>query len=275
MSGWICSYRDIWSHPFFKGNGMRVAVWHWLLHHTAWQDCTHKVTGADITVRRGEVCFTQQQISDATGATRKQVREVLEYLTRVGSASKIGAKERANGGASVRANAKSLYAIVNYDKYQARGSEGANGGAKVTATKGPTKEQENNYNKKQEETPLPPKGEDAGFQAFWDAYPHRPGAKKNRKGALAKWSAAIKRGVTADTLMTGVERMKADPAVVRGFARDAVTWLNQEGWTDEVAAAQPGLRVVGNGPRIGDVRMISGAPMEYAGNGTGWIRVHA
>lgn len=270
MSGWICSHRKIWEHPFFKGNGMRVAVWHWLLHHAAWQDCTHRVSGAEISVKRGEVCFTQQQISDDTGATRKQVREVLEYLIRTEAAEKIGANVRAKDGAAVRANAKSLYAIVNYEKYQSRSAEGANETAKVWATKGPTKEQENNSNKR---TPLPPKGGDeTAFQAFWAAYPHRPGAKKNRKGALAKWN---KLGVTAEVIMAGVERMKSDPAVKRGYARDAVTWLNQEGWTDEIEAEKPGLRVVHSGPRIGDVKIINGNPMEYAGNGTGWIRIYA
>lgn len=107
---------------------------------------------------------------------------------------------------------------------------------------------------KKEDTPLPPKGGDeADFLMFWESYPHRAGAKKNRKGALAKWRAAIKRGVTAEDMMAGVERMKADPTVARGYARDAVTWLNQEGWTDEIAAQpsnvipMPGRTVLPNG----------------------------
>lgn len=72
-----------------------------------------------------------------------------------------------------------------------------------------------------------------GFQKFWDAYPHRGGVKRNRKGAEAKFSAALKRGVTVDQIMAGVSAMQSDPAVQRGFARDPVTWINQDGWTDE------------------------------------------
>lgn len=147
-NGWICSYRAIWDHPFFKGNGMRVAIWHWLLHNAAWQQTEHRVggakTGAKIRIERGEVCFSQQQIQDDTGASRKQVRDVIQWLIEGGKARKIGANDRANGGANVRANAKTLLAIDKYDEYQSKKLEGANEGANGRATLGPTKEQVNN-----------------------------------------------------------------------------------------------------------------------------------
>lgn len=147
-NGWICSYRAIWDHPFFKGNGMRVAIWHWLLHNAAWQQTEHRVggakTGAKIRIERGEVCFSQQQIQDDTGASRKQVRDVIQWLIEGGKARKIRANDRANGGANVRANAKTLLAIDKYDEYQSKKLEGANEGANSRATLGPTKEQVNN-----------------------------------------------------------------------------------------------------------------------------------
>ena len=117
MGGWVCSYRSIWGHPFFKGNGMRVAVWHWLLHHAAWKQTSHRFGHLTVRVERGEVCFSQQQIQDDTGATRRQVRDVLDWLILNGKASKIGANERANGGASVRANAKTILRIEKYEEY--------------------------------------------------------------------------------------------------------------------------------------------------------------
>lgn len=144
MSGWICSYRSIWDHPFFKGNGMRVAIWHWLLHKAAWKPAPHTIAGVKCTIRRGEVCFSQQQIQDDTGATRKQVREVLEWLLKRGKAVKIGANERANDGANIRANAKTILVIEKYDEYQSEEPSGANDGANDGATQGPTKEQDNN-----------------------------------------------------------------------------------------------------------------------------------
>ena len=260
MSGWFAVKRGITSHPIFYKRPDRAFVWLWMLETAAYKDTRQDAAGKPVEVKRGQVLTSYRQIEAATGVGIQVVRTLIKLLQ----------TERAvNTDAS---NGRMLITICNYEKYQSA-SKACNTAPNTEPTQRQhTKETREQDNKR---TPLPPKGEDAGFQAFWDAYPHRAGAKKNRKGALAKWSAAIKRGVTAGTLMAGVDRMRTDPAVVRGFARDAVTWLNQEGWTDEVAVAQPGLRVVGNGPRIGDVRMISGAPMEYAGNGTGWIRVHA
>lgn len=120
---------------------MRVAVWHWLLHHAAWKQTEHTVGGVKVRIDRGEVCFSQQQIQDETGATRKQVRDVIGWLLDGGKATKIGANERANGGAKVRANAKTILRIVKYDEYQSADEPRANDGASEGADERPTKEQ--------------------------------------------------------------------------------------------------------------------------------------
>ncbi len=136
-TGWICSYRTIWDHPFFKGKGMRVAVWHWLLHHAAWKQTRHRSGAVWLTVERGEVCFSQQQIQDDTGASRKQVRDVIDWLLEHEKASKIGANGRANEPAKLGANPKTLLRIDKYDEYQLHENKGPTEGP----TEGPTKEQ--------------------------------------------------------------------------------------------------------------------------------------
>ena len=72
------------------------------------------------------------------------------------------------------------------------------------------------------------------FADFWDAYPHRNGKKKNRQGAEAAFARAIKAGATIEDIAAGVDAMRRDPDVMRGYARDPTTWLNQRGWTDEI-----------------------------------------
>jgi len=74
----------------------------------------------------------------------------------------------------------------------------------------------------------------ADFSDFWEAYPHRNGKKKNRKGADAAFLRAIKAGAMVSDIAKGVEAMRRDPDVMRGYARDPTTWLNQQGWTDEI-----------------------------------------
>jgi uncharacterized protein YdaU (DUF1376 family) len=72
-----------------------------------------------------------------------------------------------------------------------------------------------------------------GFAEFWDAYPHR-GARRNRKGAEAKYAAAVRRGVPEQTIIEAARRAHDDRRVRDGYARDPTTWLSQEGWADEV-----------------------------------------
>lgn len=129
--------------------------------------------------------------------------------------------------------------------------------------------------------PPTPQGGDDRFQEFWDAYPHRNGQKKNRKGAEAKFAAALKRGVTAEQILAGVKAMGQFPDVQRGFARDPVTWLNQQGWTDEPPAT--GLTVINGGkpyktdyqgrPEIGSEMVnAKGHRLRYINHYDGWMR---
>lgn len=77
------------------------------------------------------------------------------------------------------------------------------------------------------------------FEEFWNAYPHRNGTKKGRKPAEAKYRAAVKRGVPEQAIIDGARAAWRHPDVLRGFARDPTTWLNQAGWEDSVTTHPP------------------------------------
>jgi uncharacterized protein YdaU (DUF1376 family) len=70
------------------------------------------------------------------------------------------------------------------------------------------------------------------FSEFWDCYPHRDG-KRNRAGAEKAFAKASRR-VSEQTIIDGARAAHGDRRVRDGFARDPTTWLNQEGWADEV-----------------------------------------
>lgn len=74
----------------------------------------------------------------------------------------------------------------------------------------------------------------ARFDEFWAAYPHRGGAKRGRKPAEAKYLAAVKAGASEQDIIDGAKRAAMDRQVRAGFARDPTTWLNQDGWNDEI-----------------------------------------
>lgn len=74
----------------------------------------------------------------------------------------------------------------------------------------------------------------ARFEEFWDAYPHRGGAKKGKAAAIKAWARAIKSGADPEAILVGAAAYHRDAMVLRGFAKDPATWLNQQGWTDEI-----------------------------------------
>jgi hypothetical protein len=72
------------------------------------------------------------------------------------------------------------------------------------------------------------------FDEFWTVYPHRNGAKKGKQMALERYRRAVKAGTPEEAILEGARAAHKHPDVVRGFARDPATWLNQSGWQDEV-----------------------------------------
>ena len=70
------------------------------------------------------------------------------------------------------------------------------------------------------------------FEAFWEAYPARNGQKtKKAKAWDAFWKITTTTSISPEHL---TDRIKALAPQYGDFPRDAVTWLNQRGWEDEV-----------------------------------------
>jgi Helix-turn-helix domain len=86
------------------------------------------------------------------------------------------------------------------------------------------------------------------FERFWRSYPSRAPYPNPKKPARQKFHAVIRRGVDPDDIVRGVEAYSAavqatgtDPR----FVAQAVTWLNQERWTDHQAPAALPMPVAG------------------------------
>ncbi|MCL4065096.1 DUF1376 domain-containing protein [Pseudomonas sp. GX19020] len=109
------------------------------------------------------------------------------------------------------------------------------------------------------------------FEEFWQAYPHRNGAKKGRAAAEAKYATAVKSGIDEAVLIDAARRYGFDRQVAEGFAKDPATWLHQKCWWDEVEVAKP--QAVKHA-EIGEIRMIGGKRKKFAGVGAGWLVIH-
>ena len=99
----------------------------------------------------------------------------------------------------------------------------------------------------------------AGFQDFWDQYPHRNGAKKGRQAAEKSWVRQVKAGVSESDIISGAMRYATDRQVLQGYAKDPATWINQRGWEDDIephnATGTPQRRA--SGPHDNMVRAFS------------------
>lgn len=90
--------------------------------------------------------------------------------------------------------------------------------------------------KKKREANASPK--DAGldlFDAFWQAYPQK--GRTGKKSAQDKFRNAIKSGVDPQRMIIAATAYCRSENVLRGYAKNCITWLNQGCWDDETQLA--------------------------------------
>lgn len=263
MSGWFAVKRGITAHPIFKSQPERLAIWLWLLDNAAWRDTPHDINGKTVTIKRGQVCASERRIATEVGVGRQVVRTFLDRLK---------AEHMINPDPT---HGRTIITLCNYEKYQAFQPKDNPAPNPAVTHDQPTKGQGNKVKKVGSDEPTSRSGAaQDGFQSFWDAYPHRAGAKRGRKIALARYAAAIKSGVTAQTIIDGARRAHRDPAVQRGYARDPAAWLNQAGWQDEFP---DNVTAIGKPvPTYGEERVKpNGERIRYVGGTVQWERVYA
>ncbi|WP_024337996.1 hypothetical protein [Bradyrhizobium japonicum] len=82
--------------------------------------------------------------------------------------------------------------------------------------------------------------EDSKFEEFWKAYPRRDGPNP-RKPAEQKFNALTKTGVDPDAMIDAAKRLAAEESrrgkIGTQFIPQAITWLNQQRWSDHAATA--------------------------------------
>jgi hypothetical protein len=72
----------------------------------------------------------------------------------------------------------------------------------------------------------------SNFTDFWSQYPRRVG----KKDALRAWNKALKDGASAEEIVRGAERYRADVTRDPAFTSHPATWLNGGRWMDEVSS---------------------------------------
>jgi hypothetical protein len=97
------------------------------------------------------------------------------------------------------------------------------------ATRGPSPHMPEARSQKESASALSPP---SGFDAFWDAFPK----KVEKRGAKAKFDAAVRRGVPPDKIINAARLYASSRSVREGFIAHPTTWLNNGRWDDEPEA---------------------------------------
>jgi hypothetical protein len=103
---------------------------------------------------------------------------------------------------------------------------------------------ENNNNTQERNPPTPHRGsdEDQDFCAFWTRHPKKVSKGKARKA----WAKVDWKTVTVEEILSGLENAKTSRKWTKNngeFIPDPSTWLNAEGWKDEIVQDQARLQV--------------------------------
>lgn len=77
-----------------------------------------------------------------------------------------------------------------------------------------------------------PKQADEAFERFWSVYPSK--GRVGKKAAADKFRIAIRNGVDPDRIVSAASNYSRSDNVLRGYAKNALTWLNQGCWDDDI-----------------------------------------
>jgi hypothetical protein len=91
-------------------------------------------------------------------------------------------------------------------------------------------------------TPIPFSDENGAcpdfFEDFWKAFPRRDG-ENPKKPARLKFEAACRKGADPQEIIAGARRLATKHPEPSVYVPQAVTWLNQERWTDHESTGPP------------------------------------
>ncbi len=215
LGGYVRLYRKILDNPAFRDAG-EAMFFAYLVLLANWKAGERRYDERVYKLERGQLVIGQRKLAQDYGCSHKKVRTVVHRLNEEYMIDQIWTQHGAQRAPVIT--------ICNYDDYQIEIGEGAQeraqGGHKVGTPK-------NKGNKGNSYT--------VDFDEFWRVYPGRKPHSNPKKTANQKFELALTRGASAADIARGarnyavyVERERVDPK----FVAQAVTWLNQERWTE-------------------------------------------
>jgi hypothetical protein len=248
MSGTVNIARTIWHDAAFKSEPFTEReAFMWMVMEASYMPREKRVGTIAVNLERGQLATSVRFMCDAWGWSKSRVDRYLKRLENrdmIGTASGTGIN---------------VITICKYDEYQnAPSASGTAKKEKRDSSGTAAGQQRDKPNKgliqdaisRDTIVSLARKPKPERFEDFWNQYPHRNGAKKGKAKARQKYERLVASGVSEHEIITGAMRYATDRQVVEGYAKDPTTWLNNEGWTDDIEPAQPS-RANSNGSGTG------------------------
>jgi uncharacterized protein YdaU (DUF1376 family) len=197
------------------------------------KDCAHLTNDEDLAYRRlMDLYYTQEgPIPDKTQWVAKRIRMVGNEVA-IATVLKEFFERKDGAWWQKRCDVE----IAKYQKKAATSRENGKGGGRPPGGN-PAKTQRvttRTRTKNQVNTPLPPEGA-VVFDEIWNLHPRKVGKPK----AMQAFAAALAKGVKPEDVLAGLKRhlpgWNAKKAAGEGDKiPHPTTWLNREGWNDEV-----------------------------------------
>jgi hypothetical protein len=227
MSGYLRAQRDRFNHHLFaREKFCRGYAWDWMVAQARFNDCVVDVAGKSVNLKRGQFSHSIRFMAQAWNWDKAAVSR---FITRLKTETMIETSTETG---------QIVITICNYERYQADVKPTETPAASPPETAARQQRDSSETKNKDDETTVKEEREAKAslvrsrFSEFWDCYPHRDG-KRNRAGAEKAFAKAARR-VSEQVIIDGARAAHGDRRVRDGFARDPTTWLNQEGWADEV-----------------------------------------
>lgn len=232
--GYLVIWRKFFKeHPFWseKRKFSKAEAWLDILQKTYFgrnKSCVQFVNGRQVEVSYGQCIMTTRYCARRWGWHKNAVRRFFKNLE----------KMEQIGTATVQQMTR--ITVLNYEKYDIRRDGDGPETGKLTAQQRPSNVSEyKTINiKKIIKTTQGLTGEKA-FMAFWDLYPR----KQNRPHTLRIWQELERAGQLPpieNVLMAIYDQLQSDQWQRDGgrFIPSASTWLNAEGWNDQLMRHQ-------------------------------------
>ncbi len=225
--------RGVFDHPKLRESKAytKVQAWIWLCGRAAWKPYTRRVSGKLFQLERGQLVASTRFMAEAWGWDESRVRRFLALL-----------KSDADDDAMIDAVTDAGVTVITVRKYNEYQRVSLPRDAAIDAVSDaendavPTQERRKVEDTKNNQV-ISFGGDfpaDA-WERFYEAYPHKVG-----KGAAKRAFGSVMRNrkVSFAELMGGLDRYKRTKPPDISWCNPA-TFLNQERWADEPAAATP------------------------------------